>query len=131
MSAAASKPKSGVSWTRYVARGREPVERSMATTVPGAVRYPCAVGHDRGMPSDPVRLDPGERGRRPRATAFWRPAEALASVARDAVRRLRDTEGRRRRAAIRAILAAEAIPVPLDPADLRRALDEAHDRVPR
>ena len=33
-----------------------------------------------------------------------------------------------RRAALEAILAAEPMPVPEDPADLRRALDEAHER---
>jgi uncharacterized membrane protein len=35
----------------------------------------------------------------------------------------------RRRSAIDAILAAEPMDVPRDPADLRRELDEAHDRI--
>jgi hypothetical protein len=34
-----------------------------------------------------------------------------------------------RRAALAAILAAEPMPVPQDPADLRRELDKAHERL--
>lgn len=55
---------------------------------------------------------------------------SVAAVIRDAIDRM-PTDLERRRAAIDFILAAEPMPVPADPADLRRELDEAHDRLPR
>jgi hypothetical protein len=47
---------------------------------------------------------------------------SLAAVIRDAIDRL-PVEADRRRAAIDAVLRAEPVPVPADPADLRRELD--------
>lgn len=53
----------------------------------------------------------------------------VAAVIRDAIDQLPDEDDwERRRAAIEAILRADPIPVPDDPADLRRALDEARAR---
>ena len=54
---------------------------------------------------------------------------SVAAVIRDAIDRLPDGADARRRAAD-AILAAEPMPVPDDPADLRRELDAAHMRMP-
>ena len=52
---------------------------------------------------------------------------SLAAVIREAIDRLpADAEGRR--AAIADILAAEPMPLPADPADLRRELDRARER---
>lgn len=52
---------------------------------------------------------------------------SIAAVIREALDRLpADAEGRR--VAIEAILAAEPMPVPADPAALRRELDAAHNR---
>jgi hypothetical protein len=54
---------------------------------------------------------------------------SVAAVIRSAIDQLpgeRDWE--RRRAALEAILAADPMPVPDDPADLRKELDDAHDR---
>ncbi len=58
-----------------------------------------------------------------------RRSTSVAAVIRTAIDQL-PTAGdwERRRAALDAILAAEPMPVPEDPADLRRELDEAHDR---
>jgi hypothetical protein len=53
----------------------------------------------------------------------------LDAVIRDAIDQLPDV-GERRRDAIAAILAAESMPVPEDPAELRRELDGARD-IPR
>jgi hypothetical protein len=55
---------------------------------------------------------------------------SVAAVIRVAIDRLPDTS-EQRRAAIAAILGAEPMAVPDDPADLRRELDDAHDRVDR
>jgi hypothetical protein len=55
---------------------------------------------------------------------------SIAAVIRDAIDRLPSDADRRRRA-LDAFLAAEPMPVPDDPQDLRRELDEAHDRLPR
>ena len=55
---------------------------------------------------------------------------SIAAVIRDAIDRLQP-EAERRRAAIAAILAAEPMPLPNDPADLRRELDAAHERDPK
>jgi hypothetical protein len=54
---------------------------------------------------------------------------SVAAVIRDAIDRLPDSADARR-AAAEAILAAEPMPLPDDPADLRRELDAAHIRVP-
>jgi hypothetical protein len=54
---------------------------------------------------------------------------SIGAVIREAVDRL-PADADVRRAAIEAILAAEPMPVPADPADLRRELDAAHDRLP-
>lgn len=52
---------------------------------------------------------------------------SVAAVIREAIDRLpAPTEDQRK--AIAEILAAEPMPVPKDPADLRRELEEAHDR---
>ena len=53
---------------------------------------------------------------------------SVAAVIREAIDRL-PADLEQRRAAIAAILAAEPIPLPADPAELRHELDEAHDRV--
>lgn len=55
---------------------------------------------------------------------------SVAAVIRDAIDELpTESDLERRRASLDAILAAEPMPVPSDPGDLRRELDEAHDRV--
>lgn len=51
---------------------------------------------------------------------------SVAEVIRDAIDRM-PTNDDIRRSAIDFILAAEPVPMPKDPADLRRELDEAHD----
>lgn len=53
--------------------------------------------------------------------------ESVAAVIREAIDRLL-TEPERRRAAVEAILRAEPMPVPGDPSELRRELDEARGR---
>lgn len=54
---------------------------------------------------------------------------SIAEVIRTAIDQIPSPDDwERRRAALEAILAAEPMPVPDDPADLRRELDEAHDR---
>lgn len=53
---------------------------------------------------------------------------SIAAVIREAIDRLPE-DAAIRRAAVEAILAAEAMPVPADPAELRRELDAAHDPV--
>jgi hypothetical protein len=55
---------------------------------------------------------------------------SVAAVIRDAIDRMPSDADRRRRA-IEFVLAAPPTPVPDDPRELRRELDEAHDRVPR
>jgi hypothetical protein len=55
---------------------------------------------------------------------------SIAAVIREALDRL-PTEVELRRAAIQAILDAEPMPLPCDPAELRRELDTAHDRSQR
>jgi len=55
--------------------------------------------------------------------------ESLAAVIRRAIDLL-PTDLFERQEALRALLAADPMPVPDDPADLRRELDEAHDRFP-
>jgi hypothetical protein len=52
---------------------------------------------------------------------------SIAALIREALDRL-PTEVEVRRAAIDAILESEPMPVPIDPAELRRELDAAHDR---
>lgn len=51
---------------------------------------------------------------------------SVASVIREAIDHLPE-DAARRRAAIAEILAAEPMPLPADPADLRRELDVAHE----
>ena len=53
---------------------------------------------------------------------------SVASIIREAIDRL-PTGVDRRKAAIDTILAAEPMEVPEDPAQLRRELDAAHDRL--
>jgi hypothetical protein len=53
---------------------------------------------------------------------------SIAAVIRDAIDRL-PVDDERRRAAVSRILAAEPMEVPLDPAEIRRELDTAHDRI--
>lgn len=55
---------------------------------------------------------------------------SVAAVIREAIDRLPE-DSDRRRAAIATILAADPMPVPEDPADLRRELDAAHNRSPQ
>jgi hypothetical protein len=56
---------------------------------------------------------------------------SVAEVIRGAIDRGLGTTAARRAAAARAILAAEPMDVPEDPADLKREIDEMHDhRVP-
>ncbi len=62
------------------------------------------------------------------AAAAVRQDISVAAVIRQAIDRLPDDD-ERRRTAIDAILAASRILVPADPADLRRELDVAHDRI--
>jgi hypothetical protein len=52
---------------------------------------------------------------------------SIAAIIRQAIDALEDEE-RQRDEAIEAILSAPPFPVPHDPRDLRRELDEAHDR---
>lgn len=53
---------------------------------------------------------------------------SVAAVIRDAIdQALPDARAARRRAAIDAILAAEPMPVPEDPADLKREIYEMHE----
>lgn len=54
---------------------------------------------------------------------------SMAAVIREAIDHL-PTPTQDQRAAIAAILAAEPMELPDDPADLRRELDDAHDRFP-
>jgi len=54
---------------------------------------------------------------------------SVASIIREAIDRLPATSDERR-AAIAEILAAQTMPVPTDPGDLHRELDDAHDRQP-
>ncbi|HEY4028583.1 MAG TPA: hypothetical protein VGO86_19305 [Candidatus Dormibacteraeota bacterium] len=54
---------------------------------------------------------------------------SVAAIIRDAIDQVPDEgDWPRRRAALEAILAAEPMPLPEDPAELRRELDDAHDR---
>jgi hypothetical protein len=55
---------------------------------------------------------------------------SIAAVIRDALDRL-PTEAETREEAIAAILKSESMPVPTDPADLRRELDAAHAQFER
>jgi hypothetical protein len=55
---------------------------------------------------------------------------SIAAVIREALDRL-PADAALRRTAIDAILAAESMSVPADPAELRRELDAAHDRLQR
>lgn len=61
------------------------------------------------------------------AHAARRRGVSIAAVIRAAIDRL-PADVEERRAAIAAILAAEAMPVPQEPAELRRQLDAAHGR---
>jgi hypothetical protein len=63
------------------------------------------------------------------STEAQRQGISVAAVVRQAIDRLPPSD-QRRREAIDAILAATPIPVPADPADLRRELDGARDRIP-
>ena len=59
-----------------------------------------------------------------------RRGSSVAAVIRAAIDQLPGAdEWERRRAALEAIFAAEPMPLPQDPADLRRELDDAHDRI--
>ena len=62
------------------------------------------------------------------AAAARRRGVSVAAVVREAIDQLPD-DAASRRAAIARILAEPPIPVPEDPAELRRELDEAHDRI--
>jgi ferritin-like protein len=54
---------------------------------------------------------------------------SVAAIIRHAIDQIAgEDDWPRRRAALEAILAAEPMPVPEDPTDLRRELDDAHDR---
>jgi Arc/MetJ-type ribon-helix-helix transcriptional regulator len=53
---------------------------------------------------------------------------SVAAVIREAIDRM-PTDRDARKEAIAAILAAEPMPVPAHPAELRRERDEAHDRI--
>lgn len=53
---------------------------------------------------------------------------SVAAVIREAIDRL-PAGADRRRAAIAEILAAESMPLPADPAELRRELDAARERI--
>ena len=55
---------------------------------------------------------------------------SVAAVVREAIDQM-PQDADRRRSAITRILASSSMPVPDDPFELRRELDEAHDRVPR
>jgi hypothetical protein len=55
---------------------------------------------------------------------------SIASLIREAIDRAFPVSSARKRAALKRILAAPDIPVPDDPSDLRKELDEAHDRFP-
>ena len=68
---------------------------------------------------DKQRYDKVAREARTRGTS-------VAAVIRDAIDRLESDQERRRRA-IDALLAAEPIPVPDDPADLKREIRETYD----
>ena len=61
------------------------------------------------------------------SAAAARQSVSVAEVIRQAIDRMPDDDARRI-AAIDAIFAAARMPVPADPADLRRELDDAHDR---
>lgn len=63
-------------------------------------------------------------------SAARRRGTSVAAVVREAIDHLPDDDWERRRAAIAAVLAADPMPVPDDPRDLRRELDEARGRVP-
>jgi hypothetical protein len=67
----------------------------------------------------------------PRYQKLAREAErrqtSVAAVIREAIDQL-PPDADRRRSAIAEILAADPMPVPADPADLRRELDSAHAR---
>ncbi len=52
---------------------------------------------------------------------------SIAAIIREAIDRLPSNQ-EERHVAVAAILAAEPMPVPVDPADLRRELDVIHDR---
>ena len=52
---------------------------------------------------------------------------SVAEIIRGAIDRL-PTDDPARRAAIDRILAAKPVPMPLDPRDLRREIDEGHER---
>jgi hypothetical protein len=55
---------------------------------------------------------------------------SVAAIIRNAIDQIADEgDWLRRRAALEAILAAEPMRVPQNPADLRRELDSAHDRL--
>ncbi len=62
------------------------------------------------------------------AAAAARQDISVAAVVRQAIDQLPEDDDRRR-AAVDAILASPRIPVPADPADLRRELDGARDRI--
>lgn len=72
-----------------------------------------------------ILLD-GERYRRVLREARRRGISA-AAVIREAIDRLPEDPDQRR-AAVAAVLAAEPMPVPADPVELRQELDAAHDR---
>ncbi len=73
-----------------------------------------------------VHLLLDERRHRKIAIEAKRRNVSVAAVIRDAIDRMPASDDIRR-SAIAFVLAAEPVPMPRDPADLRRELDEAHD----
>jgi hypothetical protein len=72
-----------------------------------------------------ILLDAGRYERVARAAA--RRGVSMAAIIREAIDQL-PTDTEQRRMAIEAILAAEPMPLPKEPAALRHELDAAHDR---
>jgi hypothetical protein len=75
-----------------------------------------------------VHLLLDERRYRRVAREATRRGVSVAAVIRDAIDRL-PIDADSRKEAVAAILAADPMPVPADPADLQRELEDAHDRV--
>ena len=79
----------------------------------------CMLDHRIQLLLDKRRYDKVTREARQRGSS-------VAAVIRDAIDRL-DSDEERRRRAIALFLAAEPIPVPDDPADLEREIEEMYD----
>jgi hypothetical protein len=73
-----------------------------------------------------ILLD-ADRYRRVSAEARRRKT-SLAQVVREAIDKALPSDLARKRAALKAILEAEPIPVPDDPKDLKREIEEEHER---